>query len=98
MDRETNRNRLLLLASAAYAAACHFVTHIQKIPERTSALTGNAHALELQEGSTMRFKRAARMNVEVFEKLVDELKRRGLLHDTRKGVTVERYQFIFYNK
>lgn len=89
MDQETFRKRLVL-ASAAVAGAFHYITHIQKTPERTSALTGNAHALEMQQGSEMRFKRAARMSVDVFERLVLVLKGRGLLHDTRKGVTVER--------
>ena len=81
---------MILAATAFIAAADHYTKHMDKRPERTSVLSGNAHVVEMMEGSPVRFKRAGRMDREIFTSLVREMRDRGKLHDTRKGVTVER--------
>jgi hypothetical protein len=74
------------------AAIDHYEKHIFKIPEHISILSGNAHTLELLDSANPNsFKRAARMDKDTFYLLVDKIRARGLLYDTRKGVTVERY-------
>ena len=88
MDKR--RRKQLAAVLVVDAALDHYIKHNIKIPQHTSILTGNAYTLELLETENMnRFKRAGRMDKDVFLLLVDEM--RIILSDTRKGVSVERY-------
>ena len=91
MESVIHKRRKFVAVAALLAAADHYEKRMDKQPERTSALDGNAHVAKLLQGSDVRFKRASRMDRGVFDELVHEMRDRGLLHDLRKGITVERY-------
>ena len=67
-----------------------------KSEKRNSSLTGNAYVQELLASENLdRVNRILRMPKQTFLDLVELLKKKNLLADTRKNVTVERQLLKF---
>ena len=90
MDPTRKGKRMVVALAALMAGADHYLKRLVKNPEKTSALSGNDHVLELLEGNPLRFKSAGRMEKDVFESLVEEIRARGLLHEEKQE---EKYPF-----
>jgi hypothetical protein len=92
--RRQQRKLLALIGGLVGATIAMSAAGLGKNPYHTSSLTGLGWLTELYNGNANRFKEQLGMNKHVFSRLVQDLKRKTSLHDTR-WVTAEEQVAIF---
>ncbi|KAM7479047.1 hypothetical protein LguiA_027260 [Lonicera macranthoides] len=81
---------------AAALVGLYYMSRVKTNPCRDSALSGSAYVKEILNGNKVRCREVCRMDLPVFHKLCDIVRKQGILHDTsRVAIEEQLAMFLF---